>query len=66
MTTKEIKQAVEDGRTVVMRDDEGHMIVPDLFGNLVVISRRNDGEPVRLATLGDKRRAKFLSKNKID
>ncbi|MBQ9646088.1 MAG: hypothetical protein IJV24_07010 [Prevotella sp.] len=64
MTTREIKQAINDGRTIVLRHDEGHMIVPDLFGNLVVVSRRNDDEPVRLCTLGDKRRAKILSRTK--
>ena len=63
MTTKEIRRAAGKGRTVVLRDDPMHMIVPDLFGGLVVISRRNDGEPIRKATLGDLRRAKYLGKN---
>ena len=64
MTIKEIKTAAAEGRLVVLRDDPWHMIVPDAFGDLVVISRRNDGEPVRKATLGDLRRAKYLAKDK--
>lgn len=65
MTTKEIKAAAAEGRLVVLRDDPWHMIVPDVFGTLVVISRRNDGEPIRKARLGDLRRAKYLEKNKL-
>ena len=63
MTTNEIRRAAEEGRTVVLRDDPMHMIVPDLFGILVVTTRRNDDEPIRKATLGDLRRAKYLGKN---
>ena len=62
MTKKEIKAAVADGRLVVLRDEPWRMIVPDVFGDLVVTSRRNDGEPVRKATLGDLRRAKYIGK----
>ena len=64
MTKREIKAAAAEGRLVVLRDDPWHMIVPDVFGDLVVTSRRNDGEPVRKATLGDLRRAKYLAKDK--
>ena len=64
MTIKEIKDAVADGRLVVLRDEPWRMIVPDIFGCLVVTSRRNDGEPVRKATLGDLRRAKYLANDK--
>lgn len=62
MTIKEIKTAAAEGRLVVLRDDPMHVIVPDLFGGLVVTSRCNDGEPPRKATLGDLRRAKYIGK----
>ena len=64
MTKREIKAAAAEGRLVVLRDDPWHTIVPDVFGDLVITSRRNDGEPVRKATLGDLRRAKYLAKDK--
>ena len=56
MTTKDIHQAIKDGRTVVLEDDHRCRICCDFFGNLTVVSLRPD-EPVRLATLKDKRHA---------
>lgn len=57
MTTKEINRAISQGHTVVLRDDACHAICRDFFGNLVVVSRTQTDEPVRQATLSDKRRA---------
>ncbi len=58
MTTKEIKKAISDGKTVVLRDDPQCRICQDFFGSLVVVSMRA-GEPDRLATLSDKRQARI-------
>lgn len=60
MTTKEIDKALKDGRMVVLGDDRQSRLCHDLFGNLVVVSLRQDVEPIRKATLSDKRRAKCL------
>jgi hypothetical protein len=56
MTTKEIKKAIKDGRVVAIKDDLRSRICCDFFGQLVVVSL-NVGEPTRLATLSDKRKA---------
>lgn len=56
MTTREIKQAIKDGRVVAIKDDPRSRICCDFFGQLVVVSL-NVGEPTRLATLSDKRQA---------
>lgn len=60
MTTKEINNAIKAGRMVVLGDDRQSRLCYDLFGNLVVVSLRQDAEPIRKATLSDKRRAKCL------
>lgn len=57
MTTKEIDKALKDGRMVVLGDDRQSRLCYDLFGNLVVVSLRQDADPIRKATPGDKRRA---------
>lgn len=60
MTTREINKAISQGHTVVLSDDVCHAICRDFFGNLVVVSRTQTDEPVRQATLSDKRRAKII------
>lgn len=57
MTTKAINEALLSGRVVVLRDDPTLCIVPDLWGELVVVSRGTEPFDTRLATLTDKRRA---------
>lgn len=58
MTTKDIRRAVGSGRLVTLGDDPTRCIQEDLFGNLVVVCRSGGDEPVRQATLSDKRKAK--------
>ena len=58
MTTKEIERALRDNRCVALSDDPWKWIRKDLFGCLVVVDIRHSDEPVRKATLSDKRRAK--------
>ena len=60
MTTKKIKQAIESGKVVGLKDEPLSRVCYDLFGNLVVVSLSAD-EPIRLATVSDKRRAILLS-----
>jgi len=57
MTTKEIRRAIRQGHVIVLSDNPWHTICPDLFGVLVVESRRRELLPTRLATLTDKRKA---------
>ena len=57
MTTKQIKQALRDNKCVVLSDEPWQWIRRDLFGDLVVVDVRHSDEPVRKATLSDKRRA---------
>ena len=59
MTTKQIHEALKQGRVVVLRDAPHLCIVPDLFGELVVVSWQQEEEPapVRVATPSDKRKA---------
>ena len=56
MTKKEIKRAIKDGKVVTIKGDPRSRICCDFFGQLVVVSL-NVGEPTRLATLSDKRKA---------
>lgn len=57
MTTKAINKALLAGKVVVLRDDPLLCIVPDLWGELVVVSRGQEPFDTRLATRSDKRRA---------
>ena len=60
MTTKQIDKALHDNRRVVLRDDVWKWIRRDLFGDLVVVDVRHSDEPVRKATLSDKRNAMIM------
>jgi len=60
MTTKEIHKALLAGKVVVLRDDPLLCIVPDLWGELVVVSRGQEPFDTRPATPSDKRRAVIL------
>lgn len=60
MTTKAIHEALLLGYVVELRGDKTKRICRDLFGELVVVSINAD-EPVRQATLADKRKA-FIAK----
>ena len=57
MTRKQIMQAIESGKVVVLKGDPLSRLCYDLFGQLVVISLRADTDPIRLATRQDKRNA---------
>ena len=61
MTKKEILSAIRSGHMVVLRDDPASAVCQDLFGGLVIVSRRVDDVPVRQATLRDKRNATVLN-----
>lgn len=58
MTTKAIHEALLHGYVVELKGDKTKRICRDLFGELVVVSLNAD-EPVRQATLADKRQAKI-------
>lgn len=58
MTAKAINKAILEGYVVELRSDPMKRICRDLFGELVVVTL-NDGEPVRKATLSDKRQARI-------
>lgn len=60
MTTNAINKALLSGRVVVLRDDPMLCIVPDLWGELVVVSRGQEPFDTRLATAADKRKAVVL------
>ena len=60
MTTKAINSALLAGRVVVLMDDPLLCIVPDLWGELVVVSRGQEPFNTRLASRADKRRAIIL------
>ena len=60
MTTKKIKQAIDGGKVVGLKDEPLSRVCYDLFGNMVIVSLCAD-EPIRLATVSDKRRAMLLS-----
>ena len=57
MTTKQIIMALQDNKCVALRDEPWQWILRDLFGDLVVVDVRHSDEPVRKATLSDKRQA---------
>lgn len=57
MTTKEIKRALRSGCIVRVGNEPQSCITLDLFGDLVVVDFRHNDEPIRKATLSDKRRA---------
>ena len=61
MTTKAIHEALLYGYVVELKGDKTKRICRDLFGELVVVSLNAD-EPVRQATLADKRRATVVEK----
>lgn len=58
MTTKAINKAIDGNKVVTVGDDLHHRICRDMFGQLVVVSLIA-GEPTRLATLSDRRKAKI-------
>ena len=58
MTKKAIDRALDGGQVVVLRHDPMSRLCRDLFGNLVVVSlRRDEAEPIRLATASDRKAA---------
>lgn len=57
MTTKQIERALTANKCVALSDDPWRWIRRDLFGDLVVVDIRHSDEPVRKATLSDKRKA---------
>lgn len=66
MTTKAINKALLAGRVVVLRDDPLQCIVPDLWGELVVVSRGQEPYDTRLASRADKRRAVLFEQVKSE
>ena len=60
MTTRAINAALLAGKVVVLRDDPLLCIVPDLWGELVVVSRGQEPFDTRPASRADKRRAIVL------
>ncbi len=56
MTTRQICKALRNGQVVTINNDPSARICRDMFGELTVVSL-NAEEPVRLATLKDKRQA---------
>lgn len=60
MTKIEVMQAVNDGRLVTLGDDPTQYLMPDMFGQLTVVSMQPD-VPVRLATRSDLRKAKIYN-----
>lgn len=66
MTTKAINEALLAGKVVVLRDDPLLCIVPDLWGELVVVSRGQEPFDTRLATPSDKRRAVLFEQVKSE
>jgi len=64
MTTKAINEALLAGRVVVLKDDPLLCIVPDLWGELVVVSRGQEPFDTRLATPADKRQAVIYESKK--
>lgn len=57
MTTRQILKALRNNRCVALMDEPWQWIRRDLFGDLVVVDIRHSDEPVRKATLSDKRKA---------
>lgn len=60
MTTKEIRRAIDGGKVVTLKDEPLSRVCYDLFGQMVVVSLCAE-QPIRLATVKDKRRAVILS-----
>lgn len=60
MTTKAINEALLAGKVVVLRGDPQLCIVPDLWGELVVVSRGQEPFDTRPASRADKRKAIIL------
>ena len=56
MKKNEVMQAVNDGLLVTLGDDPTQYLMPDMFGQLTVVSMQADVPP-RLATRSDMRRA---------
>jgi hypothetical protein len=59
MTKKQINNAIDCNRVVAVGGDTQHRICRDVFGQMVVVSLIA-GEPTRLATLSDKRKARII------
>ena len=57
MTTRQIMAALRNNKCVVLSDDPQQWIRLDMFNVLVVVSISRNDEPIRKATLADKRRA---------
>lgn len=57
MTSRAIRRAIRQGSVIVLSDNPWHCICPDLFGVLIIISRRKEDFDSRTATLSDKRKA---------
>lgn len=57
MTTRAIIRALRENKCVALSDEPWQWIRKDLFGDLVVVDIRHSDEPVRKATLSDKRKA---------
>lgn len=64
MTRRQIDRAIKCGKVVVLGGDALSRICYDLFGNLVVISIRNDADPIRLAMEDDMRQAEIMKPKK--
>ena len=57
MTTRQIMAALRNNKCVALSDEPWQWLRRDLFGYLVVVDIRHSDEPIRKATLSDKRRA---------
>lgn len=57
MTTRQIMAALRNNKCVALSDEPWQWLRRDLFGDLVVVDIRHSDEPIRKATLSDKRRA---------
>ena len=53
-------RALRNNKRVVLSDDPWKWIFRDLFGDLMVVDIRHSDEPVRKATLSDKRNAVIM------
>lgn len=56
MNRNEVIQAVNNGQLVTLGDDPTQYLMPDMFGQLTVVSMQAD-VPARLATRSDMRKA---------
>lgn len=57
MTTRQIMAALRNNKCVALSDEPWQWLRRDLFGDVVVVDIRHSDEPIRKATLSDKRRA---------